>query len=1152
MSNYNTSDDFEKSMKRNAVVAGKAAKKLKNSAAAKTAAHAAMSLITNPIVIGIVIIGFFFIIIASVILNTHSGTFNLITHIQEASIENSDKDVGPEVMREEDGKYAKVAVAYLNDEYDVLTEYIKKQCRDNKVKYDESIIVDNTTVPALTASSTMTRDVGEKVAEWCMTIEKDNSYKYYSYSENKKCPVCYPTQAKKGWQSTGFVTAAYYHGGGVPGIECGMTGIGSFEQLTNDTLGSWKNRNGNSWTRITNTNKKALIDESKLKAGDILVIFEKGKCKHIAIYAGDIYGDGNTYVIDAVNKNAGIRKIAYEKTGWKGSKYIKYAYRYTGIGFKDSGGQEISKLAKSYSWAETTTDKSAYKKSKQAYSEVESKYTLSGSSDHGRSGDSLVGIAIRESGYDTSFPVGNYSKALNYMKKHTEKWVKVSKNSGGPAEGDIIVLKDKKDLAVYCGNGVIAKAERRKYYPYREKVGDKAIKKYESFRACGQPDEIPEDYSIAAGSREVSNILSAFSIWDAQLIPIQGKVTEYGPGITEEDEYLPDDGTPTGNNASKILNMCDQLCYPKGTAKSKWDYKTGSPTKAYIKAFNKYNSRYSKTRANYSDCGMFVSTVVRAAGVDPSFTGLAWNHDYKKDKRWDVVHKGPLNGFKPQPGDIIMYKKTKYKKTNGNQHIVIQYSSNLVAEAGREHRFNIIRKAPAYNSKRAIKSTITVLRAKDPKGSKVTSKAEDSSSSENRDMSNVTDTVVEKGVRDILSKSTFKAIMKNTANRRYGGNYTVPSLFDISYGDIVEKDGKKYYSMIEINPASSKTLCKEVFFMDPNAKFTTEAPTQLAGTRNRGKEEEIGNISIKEAIQTQTDEHLALLYGNINGLMGEFSRLVLPIKGLFTDIHLSKTFAKDGEGIECTFSGTEKVYTCERGTVTDVVKDDPVLGNYIVIEGTYRIIYANMKTVKAQKGEIIDKNKVIGTAEKKFRLEVIDEGTYVDPEPLLKLDYSDLEGSSAGIINGRRTAYPKSNNKYFFNTKYNPFCGTWGPPTVYHNCTWYAYGRFSEILGKKANLPTGNAGTWYGSCHNYKKGKTPKLGAVACWSYGNGGPGHVAIVEEIKPNGDIVVSQSKYMGGVNPMDKSTRYTDFTTVLRKSNGYRMGYNGDIFQGFIYQP
>lgn len=74
----------------------------------------------------------------------------------------------------------------------------------------------------------------------------------------------------------------------------------------------------------------------------------------------------------------------------------------------------------------------------------------------------------------------------------------------------------------------------------------------------------------------------------------------------------------------------------------------------------------------------------------------------------------------------------------------------------------------------------------------------------------------------------------------------------------------------------------------------------------------------------------------------------------------------------------------------------------------------------------------------------------------------------------------------------------------------------------------------------YKTGQTPELGAVACFLDNSGGAGHVAIVEELKENGDIVTSNSAY--------ESTFF--YLDNLLKSNNYN--FSGNTFQGFIYNP
>lgn len=114
------------------------------------------------------------------------------------------------------------------------------------------------------------------------------------------------------------------------------------------------------------------------------------------------------------------------------------------------------------------------------------------------------------------------------------------------------------------------------------------------------------------------------------------------------------------------------------------------------------------------------------------------------------------------------------------------------------------------------------------------------------------------------------------------------------------------------------------------------------------------------------------------------------------------------------------------------------------------------------------------------------------------------------------------------------------------NCVGYAWGRFYEIISEKPNLSKCNAEMWYGNtADSYKRSNTPALGVVACWSkgkVGNGadGAGHVAIVEHIEADGDIVTSNSAYGG--------KRF--YIQTYKKSAGYNFG--AYKFQGFILPP
>lgn len=109
------------------------------------------------------------------------------------------------------------------------------------------------------------------------------------------------------------------------------------------------------------------------------------------------------------------------------------------------------------------------------------------------------------------------------------------------------------------------------------------------------------------------------------------------------------------------------------------------------------------------------------------------------------------------------------------------------------------------------------------------------------------------------------------------------------------------------------------------------------------------------------------------------------------------------------------------------------------------------------------------------------------------------------------------------------------------NCTCYAWGRAYELTGKKPELSPYDAGTWFDYNRDngiYDYGDIPRRGAIACWSYADGGPGHVAVVEEIE--GDkMICSNSAYSG-------TTFYLDTLPVDNPSQGR----DNWIFQGYIY--
>jgi len=167
--------------------------------------------------------------------------------------------------------------------------------------------------------------------------------------------------------------------------------------------------------------------------------------------------------------------------------------------------------------------------------------------------------------------------------------------------------------------------------------------------------------------------------------------------------------TAKATNAQKLISKCKDLAWAYGTAKKKYEYKTGAPKASCKTAMKKYG--WADSKAEMSDCGNFVSTVVRESGVDKSFKAL---HGVKTpfpktEKAFNIVLKGKEipSGFL-KPGDII-----RYKKTNGKQHAMLYFGDGKVCEASHHNLFGVIRKDTKRYTTQSKKSTIQVLRAKE-------------------------------------------------------------------------------------------------------------------------------------------------------------------------------------------------------------------------------------------------------------------------------------------------------------------------------------------------------------------------------------------------------------------------------------------------------
>lgn len=160
------------------------------------------------------------------------------------------------------------------------------------------------------------------------------------------------------------------------------------------------------------------------------------------------------------------------------------------------------------------------------------------------------------------------------------------------------------------------------------------------------------------------------------------------------------------SRGSEVAARAKEYAWPEGTASSKPDYEDGAPKDSYKSALKKFMDKTA--RISLSDCGYFVSTVVRSLGLSSTFLALPGSY---KDKYpavpsgLSIVHKGEIGSFKLEPGDIIRYRK------KSGQHTLIYIGGGLIAHAGRSHWFPKIVESDPWNNSNVKQSTIQVIRA---------------------------------------------------------------------------------------------------------------------------------------------------------------------------------------------------------------------------------------------------------------------------------------------------------------------------------------------------------------------------------------------------------------------------------------------------------
>lgn len=119
--------------------------------------------------------------------------------------------------------------------------------------------------------------------------------------------------------------------------------------------------------------------------------------------------------------------------------------------------------------------------------------------------------------------------------------------------------------------------------------------------------------------------------------------------------------TVTYDTRKDILAKAKELCWAKGTKKSKYAYNGGNPLKVFTKALHSVytaseRSRWGVPSQKGASCDVVVGTIVRASGVDKHFPrGLSEQSPYKSSAFQKIVKKGGNPYEMSEVGDIIWY-----------------------------------------------------------------------------------------------------------------------------------------------------------------------------------------------------------------------------------------------------------------------------------------------------------------------------------------------------------------------------------------------------------------------------------------------------------------------------------------------------------------
>jgi hypothetical protein len=202
------------------------------------------------------------------------------------------------------------------------------------------------------------------------------------------------------------------------------------------------------------------------------------------------------------------------------------------------------------------------------------------------------------------------------------------------------------------------------------------------------------DNSSAAGASSTDADASSCGATSEGVV--QGNIAQTAINLAWDDVTFPE----AGSEDSASCNTPDPASSPSSCHHGFQQLNVGSPTtyttQAYQDAVKKYNS--SPDNTSFTDCGVFVSTVMRSSGADPDYpaSGTSAQLPYvTSSSKYTTFAPGQWTIADLQPGDILV------ANTGGNGHTYIyvgkQADGYSVAEASQGNHSPEIDHLPYLN-----------------------------------------------------------------------------------------------------------------------------------------------------------------------------------------------------------------------------------------------------------------------------------------------------------------------------------------------------------------------------------------------------------------------------------------------------------------------